>query len=1332
MPEETSLGITIRARDDSQAIEQARARMQSLQAQARSLTQELARLSQTGLTGATTSGFADRLKAELTTVETELATLRASFAETAVAAQASAAAIEKSFTLPTSAILRAQRAIDPRAMESVVGRELNTAEIIRATRATEAYIASQGRELTTAQLISAQRSQARVTAQAESQAAREIERARQESQKFVSSVPILAPRVQLGRFDPELGRFRELGEEGEKAGRRAASGISAVAPASSVATREVRHLVAGFDELSAGRRGQFFSTLGASLRDAGIAMGPLLTGIAVLGAFMAAARFSAMVEKFGELAEKTRNAAAASNLSVEQYSTLQRTMQLVTGDASSLERAFGALEQRMQTAIEEPFSKIRTAFSEIQISGTQLQEGLKNPAEMLELLRERFQQMPGATAQFREILGARGFQEFISYLRQSSEELGKLKTSAQESGSIFSTEVAEGLSKASEDSKKLGESMTGLGISLSALAGNTGFINFLREYVNGLRELVDYHNQLAVAASKMPQVTTETQRRLDALKGSVDPNTGMFVPGRYIPGTPAAVPGGAGLSSDFQTRLKGLEEAAKAQGIDISVASGYRSPERQAQLFAEAVSKYGSEAAARAHVAPPGRSLHNMGLAADLRYGPGGEEFARQHAQEFGLTFPMAYEPWHIEPIGARAGGKFAGPMSVPSVPMSVPAPTAPAMSVPAPVVAPRDIKENYERDIKELQDSGKLRIAEFTRQEAEAAHHEDQVEAIRKRRAVFEEQQAVKEKEIQDKYRAQAQQAGVRPTDPFMRQLDPTGAQVKATEAQASAIRATTSAQDQAARMFELDERAKIDTARYTAQQTINDAKASGAAKIAAAENEASTIESVYREMETKIAAQYGQESTQYKQLENERINAAREASTRIANIRKQEAESTLRDAERAGKALELQRKGTELQFKVQETVARMGGPGDVNKIQMQAAQQDAAMSQAAAAQKISALQAIIDKYGQESEVGKKAAEEIVNVQEKALAQQVQDYEKAAAAWEKAHAGLTRFLDSVGSAFESGLGNIVKSIISPQVEIIHAGLTTIRETHRGRQIAQAIGNMLTSVIEDGVKEVSKSLLKSAFSGITGSGAETVGGGLSNIIAKALGTGGAAPQAANFGITTANLQSFNAALAQATAALSTHGGVVTTASSAQTLNTSSTTLNTTATSTGTATETTRNTIVAANSLTTGANTVATSTNTLATEANSTAQSAGGVGGFLKGIPIIGGLFSMFAQGGIVSAQGGMVVGGLGATLAMLHPNEMVLPSRISQTIQNLTNYNSMQPAFAGHSSVNYAPNINMGGKSNMSRSEFSTLLSGHASDIVGEMRNLMRSGRRFR
>ncbi len=115
----------------------------------------------------------------------------------------------------------------------------------------------------------------------------------------------------------------------------------------------------------------------------------------------------------------------------------------------------------------------------------------------------------------------------------------------------------------------------------------------------------------------------------------------------------AMVPGGAiqGLNPEFNGRLQAMFKAMPPGLRDhIHVASGFRSFQRQTQLFAH------SDGSGHM-VARPGHSMHNFGVAADLRGSPAALAWGHAHAGEFGLTFPMPWENWHIEPAGLRSGG---------------------------------------------------------------------------------------------------------------------------------------------------------------------------------------------------------------------------------------------------------------------------------------------------------------------------------------------------------------------------------------------------------------------------------------------------------------------------------------------------------------------------------------------------------------------------------------------------------------------------------------------------------------------------------------------------
>ena len=124
-----------------------------------------------------------------------------------------------------------------------------------------------------------------------------------------------------------------------------------------------------------------------------------------------------------------------------------------------------------------------------------------------------------------------------------------------------------------------------------------------------------------------------------------------------------------GLQPSFSEPLNKMIAAAKEAGYGIRVNSGFRTEERQAELFKAAVQKYGSEDAARKWVAPPGKSMHNKGLAADLGFsGAAASQWAHDNASKFGLNFRMGYEPWHIENIRAYAEGTNYVPKTGPAI----------------------------------------------------------------------------------------------------------------------------------------------------------------------------------------------------------------------------------------------------------------------------------------------------------------------------------------------------------------------------------------------------------------------------------------------------------------------------------------------------------------------------------------------------------------------------------------------------------------------------------------------------------------------------------------
>lgn len=109
-----------------------------------------------------------------------------------------------------------------------------------------------------------------------------------------------------------------------------------------------------------------------------------------------------------------------------------------------------------------------------------------------------------------------------------------------------------------------------------------------------------------------------------------------------------------GLNGDFSFRL---QAAINASGGRVWVTNGYRSPERQAQLWQAALRKYGDPEIADNWVARPGKSNHGRGIAADLGFAnASARQWFHDNAGRFGLHFPMSWEPWHVEPTGSVLG----------------------------------------------------------------------------------------------------------------------------------------------------------------------------------------------------------------------------------------------------------------------------------------------------------------------------------------------------------------------------------------------------------------------------------------------------------------------------------------------------------------------------------------------------------------------------------------------------------------------------------------------------------------------------------------------------
>lgn len=175
-----------------------------------------------------------------------------------------------------------------------------------------------------------------------------------------------------------------------------------------------------------------------------------------------------------------------------------------------------------------------------------------------------------------------------------------------------------------------------------AVHSEIGLRMFIREIevrrpkVSGFKQMrKKRENRVRGARSVQERPGTLAAYRSEIAKATIDETA--------APPTSRALGNTQGLKSTFVEKLASLRAAMPA-GLSFRVGSGFRTYAQQAALHAQK-----PRLAAR-----PGRSNHERGLAGDLKFSS--RESARwihRNSRKYGLRFPMSYEPWHIEPVGA-------------------------------------------------------------------------------------------------------------------------------------------------------------------------------------------------------------------------------------------------------------------------------------------------------------------------------------------------------------------------------------------------------------------------------------------------------------------------------------------------------------------------------------------------------------------------------------------------------------------------------------------------------------------------------------------------------
>lgn len=136
---------------------------------------------------------------------------------------------------------------------------------------------------------------------------------------------------------------------------------------------------------------------------------------------------------------------------------------------------------------------------------------------------------------------------------------------------------------------------------------------------------------------------------------AVGPGDGSNVDGRVLTAFDVHDPAIGRLDPALLSAIQQATGAAAADGVTMTVTSGWRSPEFQERLLDDAIATYGSLAAARQYVQTPGGSKHVLGQAVDVG-GTGADQWLIAHGARYGLCQIYANEVWHFELATDAAG----------------------------------------------------------------------------------------------------------------------------------------------------------------------------------------------------------------------------------------------------------------------------------------------------------------------------------------------------------------------------------------------------------------------------------------------------------------------------------------------------------------------------------------------------------------------------------------------------------------------------------------------------------------------------------------------------
>ncbi|MGY4708179.1 M15 family metallopeptidase [Mycolicibacterium sp. CBM1] len=151
----------------------------------------------------------------------------------------------------------------------------------------------------------------------------------------------------------------------------------------------------------------------------------------------------------------------------------------------------------------------------------------------------------------------------------------------------------------------------------------------------------------AAATATMPRIML-ADNTVSVDPTAVDLGDGSLPSGQALSPFDVADPAVGRLDPRLLDAIQQAATAAAADGVTVSINSGWRSPEFQQRLLDDAIATYGSLAAARQYVQTPEASKHVIGEAVDVG-GVAADQWLITNGARFGLCRIYANELWHFE-----------------------------------------------------------------------------------------------------------------------------------------------------------------------------------------------------------------------------------------------------------------------------------------------------------------------------------------------------------------------------------------------------------------------------------------------------------------------------------------------------------------------------------------------------------------------------------------------------------------------------------------------------------------------------------------------------------